>query len=133
MGGWTGLADEDVCARLATNTHAADWTVAGRPSEACTAMLGRAFHAFCIPAHTLLYALCMWLCVKWLLERARVNMLARRVALEIRALQQPNVPMQRLADAARPTNLMSMCSQAHSCQARTLCTQSVMAHQHGLP
>jgi hypothetical protein len=88
FGGWAGLADEEVCARIASNTHASDWMTAGRPSDTCTAMLSRAFAAFCVPLHTLLYVACVWACAKWMLERAHMRALARRVALELHNLRE---------------------------------------------
>jgi hypothetical protein len=124
MGGWMGLADEEVCARIATNTHTADWVLAGRPSEACIAMLDRAFHAYCVPAYTLLYVACVWLCVKWALERARMNMFARRVALEIHTLQQPSSMAVKQLENITPqaANLLTICSLAHACQPRLTCS-----------
>lgn len=46
LGFWKGLADADICARLAGNSEASDWRVEGAAAgvtPACTAMIHREY------------------------------------------------------------------------------------------
>jgi hypothetical protein len=57
MGFWKGLADPDICARIAGNSEVRDWmTAGGGTSAACEAMIQREFNSFAVLAHTALYA-----------------------------------------------------------------------------
>lgn len=79
-GGWSGLSDADMCARLAPSSQVGDWLVGddlNAVSARCMQMIGRAHGAYACAVHTLLYVAALawaWSLVKhlhttWILGR----------------------------------------------------------------
>ena len=57
LGFWASVPDQDMCARLASNTRSADWLEFDlvTPTRACTELIHRSFHSFAVIVHAALY------------------------------------------------------------------------------
>ena len=78
MGGWSGLPDAEVCARMAPGSETLDWVNdTGAPATRCVAMIARGFAAFETTAVVLMYVCLLWMaltCVRdMLFECVRVR------------------------------------------------------------
>jgi len=85
-GFWAGMADEEVCARLASGTQALDWLGPNGPTVACTALISRSFQTFVVVIHTFLYMVTAWTAVKAACQMWERKSLLRTLAQELRVL-----------------------------------------------
>lgn len=98
-GFWAGLADADVCARLAGSvSQASDWLTSNNvPTRACVAMIQRAYNSFAVTIHTGLYIVLVVYCLRCLVglavTRAQTRALATAFAREFARLQGAAVPL----------------------------------------
>lgn len=87
LGGWKGMAEPDMCARLARNSEARDWALPntdGTPSGPCLNMIQREYEAFAVVVHTALYCAAVvgmltW-ARHWWVTRSQARAFARAIA-----------------------------------------------------
>ena len=88
LGCWAGLDDEDVCARLAGNSVAADWRGA-HGAVRCQIMIDRSFTSFATLVHVCMWAWLLWSILSLAQRYVMMRIMARHLIL---ALQPPNKP-----------------------------------------
>lgn len=107
LGFWKGLADEDICARIARNSQAADWiTVQGDVAPSCTAMIQREYAAFSVTVHTVMYLVTLLVLLRTLKQWWEMRMQAKTITSALMAMQRlpPLLPALLPPPPAAPTS-----------------------------
>ncbi len=93
MGCFAGMPPHDMCASL-TSSSSDNWVALGNePSAACKAVLERSFRAFYVGAAVPCYFICMFVCVKMVLDTLKLVAMSK---LGARLAASPKIIYDRL-------------------------------------
>jgi hypothetical protein len=101
LGFWGGLADAEVCARMAGNSEAMDWMVTTDVvSQRCLNMIERSFQSLAVSVQVLLYVCVVCVAITSLRQWVVTKLLVKSFANEFHRLQLGLMAHQPAAAAA---------------------------------
>jgi hypothetical protein len=93
MGCFAGMPSHDMCASL-TSSSSDNWVTLGKePSDACKAIMERSFRAFYVGTAVPFYFVCMFVCVKMVLDTLKLVAMSK---LGARLAASPKIIYNRL-------------------------------------
>ena len=92
-GFWAGIADQDLCAKLAVGSQVGDWMsyqTYGTANSQCLALIDRSFRSFAVATHTLLYCTALYCVAVAVVRHLQRRSMAAAMAKEFYAIVNQN-------------------------------------------